>query len=90
MPGGEFAASRGLQGELGYGVALFGNRFTGTPNVGFGLSDSARDWRIGWRQTSAFGGAGGFEASLDATRREPADGNEAPEHGVMLRGAVRW
>ena len=90
-PGAEFEAARGLQGELGYGLGLWGDRFTGTPNVGFGLSDGgARDYRIGWRLTSAVPGDPGFEVSLDATRREAANGNEPPEHGVMLRGAMRW
>ena len=88
--GGGFEAGRGLQGELGYGLALSGDRFTGTPNVGFGLSDTARDYRIGWRLTSAVAGDPGFEVSLDATRREAANGDEPAEHGVMLRGAIRW
>ena len=89
-PDGTFEAGRGLAGELGYGLALFGDRFTGTPNVGFGLSDTARDWRIGWRLTSAVPGDPGFEVNLDATRREAANGNAPPGHGVMLRGAIRW
>ena len=87
---GEFAASRGLDAELGYGLSLFGDRFTGTPNVGFALSDSARDYRIGWRLTSAIKSDLGFEVNLDATRREATAGKEPPEHGVMLRGAIRW
>ena len=33
--------SRGLQAEAGYGMTLFGDRFTGTPNPGFGMSDAA-------------------------------------------------
>ena len=82
--------ARGLQGELGYGLALFGDRFTGTPNVGFGLSDNAREYRIGWRLTSAVRGDPGFRVDLDAMRREAANGNAPPEHGVMLRAAVRW
>ena len=90
-PGGEFAASRGLNAELGYGLSLFGDRFTGTPNVGFALSNGgARDYRIGWRLTSAVRGDPGFEVNLDATRREAANGNEPPEHGAMLRAAIRW
>ena len=85
-----FRASGRLEGEVGYGVAMFGGAFTGTPNVGFGLSGAgARDWRIGWRLTSAMRGDPGFEVSLDATRTEPAN-DAAPEHGVMLRGSVRW
>ena len=90
-PGGAFEAARGLRAEAGYGMALLGDRFTGTPNVGFGMSDGgARDYRVGWRLTSAVRGDSGFEVSLDAVRREPAGGDEAPEHGVMLRGAARW
>ena len=89
--GDGFRASSRLEGELGYGWPAFGGAFTGTPNVGFGLSDGgARDWRIGWRLTSAVPGDPGFEVSLDATRTEPANDGAAPEHGVMLRGTVRW
>ena len=40
--GGE--ARRGLRGELGYGVAAFRGGYTGTPHVGFGHSDAARDY----------------------------------------------
>ena len=77
-----------LDTELGYGVPVFGGGFTGTPNVGFGVSETARDWRLGWRLTPAGSGDTGFEVSLDATRREAA--NDDAEHGVMLRGAMRW
>ena len=89
-PDGEFEAEQRLEGELGYGLGLFGDRFTGTPNLGFGFSDAARDYRIGWRLTSAVRGDPGFEVSLDATRREAANDDEPAEHGVMLRGAIRW
>ena len=87
-PGGEFEAERRLEGELGYGLAAFGGAFTGTPNIGFGLSDTARDYRLGWRLTSAVPGDPGFEVSLDATRRETA--NDNAEHGAMLRAVIRW
>jgi len=89
-PEGGFEAAQRLEGELGYGLGLFGDRFTGTPNLGFGLSDTARDWRIGWRLTSAVRGDPGFEVNLDATRREAANSDAPAEHGVMLRGAIRW
>ena len=87
-PGGEFAAGRRLEGELGYGLGLLGGRFTGTPNVGFGLSDTTRDWRVGWRLTAP--GDPGFAVHLDATRRKSVNDNAPAEHGVMLRGAIRW
>ena len=89
-PGREFEAEQRLEGELGYGLSVLGDRFTGRPNLGFGLSDSGRDYRIGWRLTSAVRGDPGFRVDLDATRREAANGNEPPEHGIMLRAAVRW
>ena len=90
-PGAEFEAARGLRAEVGYGLSLFGSRFTGTPNAGFGLADGgARDYRIGWRLTSVVEGDPGFEVNLDGMRRESADGNEPPEHGVMLRSLIRW
>ncbi len=91
---GTFEPESRLEGELGYGLPLLGDRFTGTPNVGFGLSGAgARDYRIGWRITSVVRGDPGFQVTLDATRREPANDNGAGtpvEHGVMLRSAIRW
>ena len=84
---GEAEPSSRFDAEVGYGMALLGDRFTGTPNVGFGMSDTARDYRIGWRLTPA--GGGGFEIGLDATRREAANDADA-EHGVMLRSLIRW
>ena len=85
----EAAPSNRLDTEFGYGLPVFGGGFTGTPNVGFGLSEAARDYRIGWRLTPAAANASGFEVNLDAVRREAANDNDA-EHGVMLRSLLRW
>ena len=87
-PGGEFEAERRLQGKIGYGIAMFDGGFTGTPNLGVGFSETGRDYRVGWRLTSARRGDPGFRIDLDATRREAA--NADAEHGLMLRGTVRW
>ncbi len=87
---GETDPSSRLDAEMGYGMVLFGDRFTGTPHVGFGLSDTAREYRLGWRLTSAVRGDPGFEVNLDATRREAANADEPAEHGVMLRSSIRW
>ena len=87
---GDADPSTRLDAEVGYGMAMFGGRFTGTPNVGFGVSDGGgRDWRMGWRLTSAVRGRHGLELNLDATRRESSNDNGA-EHGVMLRAAIHW
>ena len=89
--GGTFEPESRLAGELGYGIALPGG-FMGTPNLGFAVANGARDYRAGWRLAPA--GAAGFEVNLDATRRESVNldgGDAAPvEHGVLLRGALRW
>ena len=84
------APSHRLDAEMGYGLPLFGDRFTGTPNVGLGLSDTARELRMGWRLTPAGVAASRFEVNLDAVRREAANANEPVEHGVMLRSQFRW
>ena len=88
-PGETFEPERRLEGEIGYGLGLFGDRFTGTPNLGLGFSDSARDWRVGWRLTPAVPGNAGFQLSLDAMRRESAN-DAAPEHAIGLELGVRW
>ena len=89
-PGGRFEATRGLEAQAGYGLPVFGGRFTGTPNTGLRLTDGgARDWRLGWRLTRAVPGDSAFEVNLDATRREAAHDDSA-SHGVMLTGGVRW
>ena len=83
-----------LDTELGYGLTVFGGGFTGTPHVGFGMSDGgARDWRLGWRLTPAASGDTGFEVSLDATRREAANDDprargDAEESDALVRVTV--
>ena len=67
---------------------MFGGAFTGTPDAGLALSQSARDWRVGWRLAPA-GARDGFLLDLEGTRRESARDEAPPEHGLMLRGAVR-
>ena len=85
---GATASAGRLEAELGYGIALFGGAVTATPHLGFGLTGTGRDYRLGWRLTSARKGAPGFTLGLEATRREAAAADA--EHGVMLRGAIRW
>ena len=71
---GDTTASAGrLEAELGYGIAMFEGGFTGTPHLGVGLSDTGRDYRLGWRLTSARRGGPGLEINLDATRSEAAN-----------------
>ena len=84
--------SRRLELRLGYGLSAFGDRFTMTPEVGVGLSDTGRDYSLGWRlvRRSAGGDIGSLELSLEATRREAANDDVPPEHGIGLRLTARW
>ncbi len=93
-PDGErFEPEGRFEGELGYGMAHFGDRWTGTPSLGFGFAGGGRDYRLGWRLVPAGRGDPGFEVSLDATRNEAANATGAGTevgHGVMLRAGIRW
>ncbi len=95
--GSGFDPESRIEGEIGYGLPAFGDRYTGTPNLGFGLSDGgSREYRLGWRLARTNGGSfGSFGLSLDATRSEPANNNDsssgtAPAHSIVLRAGLRW
>ena len=87
--GDDELARQRLELRLGYGLPAFGDRFTATPELGFGLSESARDYRVGWRLGFSRSGSASVELKLEATRREAAN-DEAPEHGVGLSLGARW
>ena len=90
--GGTASAGR-LEAELGYGIAMFDGGFTGTPHLGFGLSDGGREYRIGWRHGLAESGTASFEFGLEATRTEPANDpgpGAALEHAVGFKLTARW
>ena len=78
-----------LEGEVGYGITMFGGGFTGTPHLGFGLSEAGRDYKLGWRLTSARRGDPGFEIGVEAPRRETANDDTPVEHRAELRARIR-
>ena len=88
--GGGDLQRRRLEATLGYGFPLFGDRFTGTPEVGVGLSNADRDYRVGWRFALARSDRVKFDVSLDATRREPANDDREPDDEIGLRVTARW
>ena len=71
-------------------VGLRGVAVEAPAEGGVGLSDTGRDYRLGWRLTRDVRDGGSLELSLDATRRESVNDNGPPEHGVGLRLSVRW
>ena len=90
VPGGEMEASRGFAAEAGYRLAMFGDRFTGTPNIGFTTSNRrTRDWRIGWRLISTVRNDPRFEVNLDTVRREVSTTND-PASALMIRSLIHW
>ena len=90
--GNDELKSRRLELKFGYGLSAFGDRFTWTPEVGVGLSDTGRDYSLGWRLVrGGFGGDGGsFELSFEVRRRESANDDTPPEHEVGLRLTARF
>ena len=90
-------AQRRLEVRFGYGFAAFGDRFTSTPELGFGLSEWSRDYRLGWKLGLVPGGPTSFDLGIEATRTEPANDHGAgfgasanPEHAVGLRIEARF
>ena len=83
------SGARRLELTAGYGIAMFGGRFTGTPHVGVGFSDTGRDYRLGWRLGLGSGGSASFELGLEATRRDRANDNKA-EHTAGFRIRAAW
>ena len=81
---------RRLEARLGYGFPLPGDRLVGTPEIGLGLSDTGREYRLGWRLALARSHRIAFDLALEGTRREAANDDRAPEHELRLRGALRW
>ena len=79
-----------LELTLGYGLGVFGDRFTATPELGVGVSDTHRELRLGWRLGDAGGGPVSMELGMEGTRRESANDEGEAEHALMLRGSMRW
>ncbi|MDE0331156.1 MAG: hypothetical protein OXL41_04745, partial [Nitrospinae bacterium] len=73
----------GLDAEAGYGFDT--PRGLLTPYPGVALTDSGERWRAGarWKLGPA------FDLALEASLREPANGDDA-ESEVLLKGSRRW
>ncbi len=75
-----------LEAEMGYGFRAPGGHGTVTPRAGLSLAGRGeRLWRLETRWQASPDAAVGIEA----TRREAANDNQ-PDHGLTLRGALRW
>ena len=74
--------ARRLEARLGYGLGVFDDRWTATPELGIGLSDTGREVHLGWRLTEQVSAGLVFEFGMAGTRRESLDGDTGPEHGL--------
>ncbi len=81
------AAAGRLEAEAAYGLPVLGGRATGTPYLGLGNSAALREVRLGCRLELP--NREGLKLGIEGTRRESTGDNEAPDHGVMLRLALR-
>ena len=87
---GDDLERRRLEATLGYGMGMFGDGFTGTPELGVVLSDTDREYRVGWRLGLVRREDVDFDLSLDATRHEPADDDREPSQRIGLGLNARW
>ena len=79
------AAAGVFDAEVGYGVSILDNTALLTPYAGVTLVDrTANTYRIGGRLDLG----PSFSLSLEGERSDSAA--SPPEHGVALRGALRW
>ena len=84
---------RRLEARFGYGVAALGVRFTATPEIAVGLSDTGRDYSLGCRLTPGGAAPAGsaLELAIEVRRRESAaDRPTPPEHAVGFRAISRF
>ena len=85
-PDEDFEPGSRLDAEVGYGFGGPAALGVLTPYAGLGLAgEGARTWRMGAR----WKGAPDATLSLEGARREAAN-DDTPEHGLMLRGTLRW
>ena len=82
--GGDELERRTLEARLGYGFALFGGGYTGTPEVGLGLTGAYREMSLGWRLAGARRAGLAFGLDVEGARRESETGDGKAEHRLGL------
>ena len=83
-------ANRRFEIRLGYGLPVFGDRFTMMSEAGFGHSSPNRDYSLGWRlvRENRSGGLGSLELALEIRRFETD--SASPGHTFGLRFITGW
>ena len=83
-----------MDGEVGYGLPM-GNRFVGTPRVGFSTSEYWKDYRFGYGLGVLDRENLNFELGVNAHRRESSlfstgTGGGSTDQGGLGRATVQW
>ena len=81
---GDEMAQRRFEARFGYGFYAFGDRFTSTPEISFNLSNTDRDYSLGWRLVRDAGDGVSLEFSFEA-RHESANEIVGLEHAMGFR-----
>ena len=78
--------------EAGYGLAAIGDRFTGTPHVGYGASALGREVSVGWRLApeAVPGAPGAPDLSLGVLATRGERDRMRADHGVGVEFRARW
>ena len=83
--------SQRLELKFGYGMPAFGDRYTWTPEAYIGLSDTGRDYSLGWRLVRGGSGSGGsLELSFVARRSESVNDDTQPVLAVGFTLTARF
>ena len=80
--GGDELERRALEAKLGYGFALFDDRWTGTPALSLGLSGTSRETVLGWRLAEETRTGLAFGLGVEAARRESAGAEAGHRFGL--------
>ena len=78
---------RRLEARFGYGFPAWDGRFASIPEIGLGLSDTGREYIVGWRLASD--GPGALQLSTEARWIE-SKGSGSVEHRIGARLSARW
>ena len=84
------SVGRQFEARLGYGHPMPGSRFTGTAELGLRISDTTREYGLGWHLQPMHREHDALELRLEATRRESTEEEREPEHRVRLDLTNRW
>ena len=82
-----------LEARFGYGFSALGDRFSSGPEIAVGLSDTGRDYSLGWRLVRNAGAPNWstLELAVEARRNESANDRDAPPvHAIGFRLTSRF